>query len=1406
MIAAALFEVMLQNPEALGGMLTYLISLAPFLFGIGSGRDTASSYVPADDDERGSDIFGWDALIWGDEDATKVRSDDAGATDFGRALEELDPGGAMDSVYETATGLIDDCAPGYISDVFQLKEALDKLISETQIKQSVARYNKNYLLSSAAREILWSYRHDLDKPEGWTYSLSAPGGYGQLNIVRSRLGYSVYELSTHDNPIRLTTKDSFYDVPTWSASKNSQFYNPEFRRDKAGLETVKVEGGMGNSSANKDTDYIMKTAKTGVFFQPYSDYIEAGYAYKAGTYPEGEKADYEKTAVVGYCLTMINFYLELICKQILIAQNINRQDQAASAGGSDAYMDRILRYATNNYTEEIVTGLTPDRRYHAPDSLLTLMWGTYNTEQKVWGAEKSVFDGATIAKVSNDVNLFSKARKLAILSPHQKIIKGVLGYCDEMARQLPAKQLQSMGISSIRNFLTTIEPLCVSAYKNLDCIKEAWDTVINQDKANQAAISALAKEHDIDESSLYRARKTMRARKVRAFSDALSAFHYSRNPEKLFFKEQCFLLSYISSIAEHKKKRIDVPHQQESMLELTARGVSDAEELKLLTGDYRGTGRRASSAWDVIETPYEPEKFDSKKLLPYLGYTGKYAEKYGPQSYNSTLLLDGDPYGFLNKLVSGNQEALLNIDHQVLSLLQPFIRLYKVEFDDDGNEIDVEIRFDSYRTSNEDYLFKTFKLRSTGVGLKSFNFTYDGSNPFGAKKSIKGTLKIFANTFDELMLPRGDPKYSYTDLALKTLNTGSPASIRRENENLAKLNFRLKAQVGWSVPDVATLDRMNLRGEEEEALRTALYASIVTLNLTPTVHDFEFDELGRVNFTINYLAYAEETYSQAKFNVFSEAEFAAAREERSLKMAYYQKKCESDAVAKIKKEFALVANKEVSDSIANLVSTLIELDRIYYVNVKQSEIKHFMSLGPFAPEFKEIVVLESETHETKLRNDIQLSLLKFEKAKKDQGEAVGDTAKGKISSALATTNPENTVISFFYLSDLVDTILANIEREIALIPEKLSSIKASGASSTYSQEEMDSKIKEYRAYEKSFRKLRFILGPVEFVSPAEGDKSIFVNLGDIPVSVRYWFEWLTSTMLNKDKSYYSLTAFMNDFMNKMIRQFLNNSGCFNYNIRQNVNMQQATLVGPQTASARKKRKEGGDTPGHVTDPITDYCYPNGLSRTSVNNLISPVLVGAPSPLMKISSLDEINYMIYFVGRTSPTEKMLGKKSLDEPMGIYHYQIGRDRGLIKDIKLKKTSTPGLQEVRFEQQGYRGLEQLRVTYDAGITCYANPNTFPGTYIYIDPAGFSPSAKNSGIDLTKYGIGGYYMVIRSTHNFAPGDASTEIEAKWVNSIHGPQDESYASLNGHGSEEEDRSACTLELRAEGVSEGDGV
>ena len=137
----------------------------------------------------------------------------------------------------------------------------------------------------------------------------------------------------------------------------------------------------------------------------------------------------------------------------------------------------------------------------------------------------------------------------------------------------------------------------------------------------------------------------------------------------------------------------------------------------------------------------------------------------------------------------------------------------------------------------------------------------------------------------------------------------------------------------------------------------------------------------------------------------------------------------------------------------------------------------------------------------------------------------------------------------------------------------------------------------------------------------------------------------------------------------------------------------------------------------------------------------------------------------------PTEKMNGVRCQDEDRGIQHYFLGRDKGLIKNIKLSKTDSKGLAEVRFEQDGYDGLRQLRVVYDVEIDSFANVQTYPGTYIFIPPRGFDPSVaqkvSSDGFDLTDLGIGGYYMIIRSEHEFGEGYANTKIHAKWVAQI---------------------------------------
>lgn len=156
---------------------------------------------------------------------------------------------------------------------------------------------------------------------------------------------------------------------------------------------------------------------------------------------------------------------------------------------------------------------------------------------------------------------------------------------------------------------------------------------------------------------------------------------------------------------------------------------------------------------------------------------------------------------------------------------------------------------------------------------------------------------------------------------------------------------------------------------------------------------------------------------------------------------------------------------------------------------------------------------------------------------------------------------------------------------------------------------------------------------------------------------------------------------------------------------------------------------------------------------------------------------EMNYMVFFAGRTHPRSKQQGSVVDDSTAGVFHYVLGKDSGIVKNIKLDRTTITGLKEVRFEQEGFDGLEQLREVYDVSIDTFAMPTTYPGTYIFVDPRGFapetnpydssdggnSPSGPNT-IELTKFGIGGYFMIYKSETTLREGLAETKISAKWV------------------------------------------
>ena len=769
-----------------------------------------------------------------------------------------------------------------------------------------------------------------------------------------------------------------------------------------------------------------------------------------------------------------------------------------------------------------------------------------------------------------------------------------------------------------------------------------------------------------------------------------------------------------------------------------------------------------AKVFDIVKYRKDFYSDANNKSLPYV-------ETPSNVKTNSSLLVEGQPFAVVNKLTQySGFSTMFELPPEILSQLQPMVRLYKIISTAGGkSEDEIEIKFPvTDETAKITDAFKNTAKRGLGVGLKSFDYSYEGSDPFALKKSIKATLRIHATSFDDLLAPRGPRgrQYSYADLALKTGSDLMEQNINSDPsmsdtiiDNVNKLKFRLKAVVGYQVPPNLQLGRY--QGARSDVLN-AIYNSYTTLNLTPTIHEFDFDDTGRVAFTVNYLAYIEDYFDDGFFNIFSLPEFIKSTEElpsiysRKLQMKNLEKNCQFEDLKKLKddKEYGKAKHLQAMQS---LLKPLFQKNLLRYVNLSYIDLLAFNKQGSGYDLTKNLQIGSTDAE-----GNIKL--------KQEVDKAIADNADGDqtddVFGLREAGGEQFRQVSFFFFSDLVDTILENMDISLrTTYSEELGRLLQRGI---IDKDTAFSEIKRvHRSYE-NFKKLRILLGPMELQDKRSPGNAMVASIGDIPISTKYFIEYMTSKLLSKNFFTYSLSTFINEFVKSYIRNFLNTDECFGGEDRQRISFFNSSVTSYKDASSDHDE---------ITQLITEQGALHRLNIDKIGPANFPILnVGGTrdSPVPSNGQRREVNYMIFYAGRSQPKNLMSGKLVQDRNNGIQHYILGRDVGIVKNIQLQKTTSPNLRTVRFEQEGYDGFQQLREVYDATIDTFLAPNTFPGTYIFVDPRGFAPNSKEftsktkfDKFEISKYGVGGYYMITKSEHSItSEGVRETKITAKWV------------------------------------------
>ena len=793
--------------------------------------------------------------------------------------------------------------------------------------------------------------------------------------------------------------------------------------------------------------------------------------------------------------------------------------------------------------------------------------------------------------------------------------------------------------------------------------------------------------------------------------------------------------------------------------------------------------------WPLI-TLRRGSNFDKKTTLPYHNGKG-----------NSSIMCAADPYGFMNLLAS-NPSALNMFDmpHSVLSNLQPVVRFYKIETDKNGKDLDeVEITFPS-STDKQDIrdVFKNKRARGFGIGMKSFDWSMEGTDPFAAKRMIMGKLTIHATTFAELLKDRetktlsGNPTtFKYADLAIKTGTTAlqelhpsaCTAQINELKEDPAyNLNFRLKVVVGYALPQ-----KIDIRGADKRLYEKAISDSFATYDLIPTIHEFNFEDDGRLQFIINYQAYIQDFFDTPYFDIFASATKDSVRLfELRMKKAFAAatNNAKSSAQKDDKSETDANVIKGLKEkNLKSILTSLFEKRKIYYYDIAYTELNRAMSSDGILPVRDSNADLKNEDQ---VRNEI--NNLK-NKASAEQNTATQNLIKKKIKRLQDQLEKESHLdiknsstfntdtyrkVGFFYFYDLIDIILENIEASLEIYPKLLGKMEPVLNAEKVKQREMAALVKT----KNNFSKLRVLLGPMEIRDPKEPKTYRHISMGEIPISVKYFSEWTADKMLNGDRYTYNLSSFIEEFTKNFLAVFLNDDTCGGKRATQPSAFHSTTLTSyadtdlDEITSAMVMFDE-------LTDKgnLRDLWVPQPGTVGFLNTMGSRAI---PQARSNLGPGPNRNWMIFYSGRTSPKSKMSGVRGEDTARGIHHYILGQDRGIVKTIRLEKSPAPMLRELRYEQEGYDGLMQLREVYNANVDMFLLPNTFPGQIIFIDPRGFAPDTKgytsvnedSSGkgrtsvdkFELSRYGIGGYYLIIKASHRIAEGERNTQIIAQWM------------------------------------------
>jgi hypothetical protein len=763
-----------------------------------------------------------------------------------------------------------------------------------------------------------------------------------------------------------------------------------------------------------------------------------------------------------------------------------------------------------------------------------------------------------------------------------------------------------------------------------------------------------------------------------------------------------------------------------------------------------------------------------------------------PRTYDGLFKLNGDdPVKFITKLVSRKGLGdIMKLKPAAIAALTPHIKLYKVYYESETSEGDeYELIFEnSLKNSAVDAILTSRKGRGEGCGIKSFEFNLNGGNPVEASRMVEAKLVLYFQSMDDMFktvkskavkVEKGglfssagpERKVKYVDLIHQNakFKTEKCTGGRTYNNKY----FRIKATVGWSAPESAD-------DETKQAAKVMEQAS-ATFFLTMTKHDLSFDDLGMVTLTIDYMAAPEGAMSDPKADVLAEDSFIAdllgaagdlgkalgKKVNEGMKAlnsltGVNSKPCpdgtkrtedaqeELDERKDKEEELKAAANL---DKYKRFLSELESRNHVLFVDVPHDEIDAFTDSsffgligGDFASRSEQIKARIDAMRKAQGNGtpewaangptaapagsfgDVKKAAKEYAEErdpddrkdiKKELGEDTQTNEGGtNFLSAMLPSNPKRNHVrlNFLFLGGILEVAFGAARRDSAL------------------------------------KEIRNIVGPYDYRDPVTGNKEN-VCLADIPISLNMFKIWFFENCVVPQREQWLLKDFLQQLISGLVGPAMGKD-CFGACANGFRTVLNARIMEIPLCDDLECRITG-------TKSVDSF---GGNSTSNIGSLeITPYPTGDNAVGLKSGSY----YFLYATGASTnmpPPSAGETREKRDAGLGVYHFVLGADRGLVKKISFKREDAPHVTAARIKSDG-PGMLALRSMYNADVDMVGNTMFVPGQLVFIDPGAFSVygDSGSRGSPANVLGIGGYYLITKAQNFIESGKFETKLTCIW-------------------------------------------